>query len=295
MIITNLTDVDYWFGPMHLPAGSGQTLSLDDTTDTSLYLLDDEVADAVNTLYLSSNIHASGYATPFPRPTGVPSLLHGDGSPEGMVYAPQGSLYMRRDSTQAATGLYTKTTGVTINTGWVNIVAPGLQFIDEVTVTTATESDPIYFESIPQKFSHLKIIASLSCASTLTLSMTINGNSGPKYFSQHIQSEGADSVTSTDSQGYTAATLGSVPSAGYFGGYEITLMGYTNPSVVPFTMIGSSSSEPYALSNYSTGLMVTSGLGGPVTSISLAGDPSTGGTFAAGSVATLYGLSGNAS
>jgi hypothetical protein len=120
MIITNLTDFDYWFGPMYLPAGPGTTLNLDDTSDTSLYLLSDEVADAVNTLFLSSNIQVSGYATPFPRPTGVPSVLHGDGSPEGMVYAPQGSIYLRRDSTLASTGLYTKTTGVTVNTGWVN-------------------------------------------------------------------------------------------------------------------------------------------------------------------------------
>jgi hypothetical protein len=65
MIITNLTDVDYWFGPMHL-APSG-TLNLDDTSDTSLYLLNDEVADAVNTLHLSSNIAVTSYATPFPR------------------------------------------------------------------------------------------------------------------------------------------------------------------------------------------------------------------------------------
>jgi hypothetical protein len=124
MIITNLTSADYWFGPMHLPAGSGQTINLDDTSDTSLYLLNDEVADAVNTLFLGSSIAVTSYAMPFPRPTGTPSLLHGDGSPQGKVYAPQGSLYMRRDSTQASTGLYTKTTGVTVNTGWIGVIAP---------------------------------------------------------------------------------------------------------------------------------------------------------------------------
>lgn len=124
MIITNLTGNDYWFGPMHLPAGSGtSTLNLDDTSDTSLYLLNDEVADAVNTLYLASNIEVTSYATPFPRPTGEPSLVHGDGSPEGKVYAPQGSLYMRRDSTHPTTGLYSKTTGVTQNTGWSNVIS----------------------------------------------------------------------------------------------------------------------------------------------------------------------------
>lgn len=54
----------------------------------------------------------------FPRPTGTPQILHGDGAPEGLVYAGQGSLYMRRDGT-GANSLYTKTTGVTISTGWV--------------------------------------------------------------------------------------------------------------------------------------------------------------------------------
>jgi len=121
MLITNQTAVDYWFGPMHLDAGVGQTLTLDDTTDTSLYLIDDDVADAVNTLYLSGMITVSSYNTPFPRPTGVPSLLHGDGSPQGKVYAPQGSLYMRRDNTGPSTALYVKTTVVTLNTGWYAI------------------------------------------------------------------------------------------------------------------------------------------------------------------------------
>ncbi len=105
--------------------------------------------------------------------------------------------------------------------------------------------------------------------------MTVNGSgsNNPEYFSQQIQSEGVNSVTSTNSQGYTVATLGTVPSAGYFGGYEITLMGYKNTSVVPFTMIGASNSEPFALSNYTTGQLITSSLGGPITSITLSGDP----------------------
>jgi hypothetical protein len=45
----------------------------------------------------------------------VPELLHGDGSPEGRVFAPQGSVYMRRDQA----GLYVKATAVTVDTGWV--------------------------------------------------------------------------------------------------------------------------------------------------------------------------------
>ena len=37
-----------------LAAGVGQTLTVDDTSATSLYLTDDGVADAINTLYASS-------------------------------------------------------------------------------------------------------------------------------------------------------------------------------------------------------------------------------------------------
>lgn len=120
MLITNQTNEDYWFGPLHIDAGVGQTLTVDDTTETSLYLTDDAVADAINNLYLATpaKITVSGAAQPFPRPTGVPQLLHGDGSPEGLVYAPQGSIYMRRDNTGATSSLYAKTTGVTISTGW---------------------------------------------------------------------------------------------------------------------------------------------------------------------------------
>jgi len=120
MLITNLTSQDYWFGPLHLPAGNGQTLTVDDTSSTSLYLTDDAVADAINTLYAASpaKITVSGAAAPFPRATGVPELLHGDGSPEGIVYAGQGSLYMRRDNTGGAQ-LYQKSTGIHLNTGWI--------------------------------------------------------------------------------------------------------------------------------------------------------------------------------
>lgn len=117
------------------------TLDLDDTSETSLYLLDDEVADSVNTLYLSSNIAVDSAAEPFPRPTGSPLLLNGDGSPEGMVYAPQGSVYLRRDSVLPVTSLYTKTTGVTQNTGWLSVGFGTLSVSDDDghTVPDATE------------------------------------------------------------------------------------------------------------------------------------------------------------
>jgi hypothetical protein len=117
MLVTNQTNQDYWFGPLHLAAGVGQTLTVDDTTETSLYLTDDAVADALNNLYVAGKITVSSAAAPFPRPTGAPELLHGDGSPEGSAYAPQGSVYMRRDQA----GLYVKTTAATVDTGWVPV------------------------------------------------------------------------------------------------------------------------------------------------------------------------------
>lgn len=122
MLVTNQTAVDYWFGPLHLPAGVGQTLTVDDTSATSLYLLNDSVADAINNLYASGKITVSSATDPFPRPTGTPSLLHGDGSPEGLVFAPQGSIYMRRDGSLTNGGtIYVKLTGITVSTGWYDL------------------------------------------------------------------------------------------------------------------------------------------------------------------------------
>jgi microcystin-dependent protein len=118
MTVTNQTTNDYWFGPLHLPAGIGQTLVVDVTTNVSLYLLDDAVADALNNLYNSGRITVLNQPAPFPRATGTPQILHGDGSPDGRVFAPQGSAYMRRDNTGATSSLYVKTTGITVSTGW---------------------------------------------------------------------------------------------------------------------------------------------------------------------------------
>jgi hypothetical protein len=111
--VQNLTSQDYWFGPLHI--GPGATITVDDTSATSLYLTNDAVADAINNLAAANKIQVTLAAAPFPRPTGTPALLHGDGVPEGRDFAPQGSLYMRRDQA----GLYVKTTAVTLNTGWV--------------------------------------------------------------------------------------------------------------------------------------------------------------------------------
>lgn len=148
MLVTNQTTQDFWFGPLHLLGGIGQQLTVDDTSATSLYLTDDSVADAINTLYASGKITVSSAAAPFPRPTGVPQVIHGDGSPEGLKYAPQGSLYMRRDGADAW-HLYVKTTGTTVNTGWVAL--PGQEFDYAqitsnpagITATTEATSQPV--------------------------------------------------------------------------------------------------------------------------------------------------------
>jgi hypothetical protein len=124
LVVTNQTAMDFWVGPRHLPAGLGQTLTLDDTSDTSLYLTDDSVADALNTLVQSGMVTVTGAVAPFPRPTHAPEFLHGDGSPAGKVYAPQGSLLLRRDNAGGLGALFVKTTGVTFNTGWAAIVDP---------------------------------------------------------------------------------------------------------------------------------------------------------------------------
>jgi microcystin-dependent protein len=122
VIVTNQTSYDYWFGPLHLPGGLGQQITVDDTSETSLYLLDDNVADAINNLAASGRVTVTSAAPIFPRATGTPTVLHGDGSPEGMVYAPQGSLYMRRDGSQYNAGiLYLKASGVASSTGWLDL------------------------------------------------------------------------------------------------------------------------------------------------------------------------------
>lgn len=46
------------------------------------------------------------------------TITEGTGSPEGAVYASAGSLFIRTDS--ATDTLYSKTTAVTLNTGWVS-------------------------------------------------------------------------------------------------------------------------------------------------------------------------------
>jgi hypothetical protein len=122
MLVTNLTSSDIYFGPLHLDAGYGSTLTVDDTSATSLYLLNDSVADALNNAYAAARISVSGQAEPFPRPTGTPQLLHGLGDPEGMVYAAQGSLFMRQDGlTSNGGGLYVKMSGVTSSTMWTDL------------------------------------------------------------------------------------------------------------------------------------------------------------------------------
>lgn len=124
MNINNNTNQDIYFGPLHLPPGA-TGFYVDDTSATSLYLLSDAVADAINNAAQTGQIEVTDAADPFPRPTGDPQLLHGTGNPEGIVFAPQGSVYMRRDGQSGTSNnggvVYSKTTGVTLSTGWVDV------------------------------------------------------------------------------------------------------------------------------------------------------------------------------
>lgn len=120
MLITNQTTDDYWFGPLHLQGGVGQTLTVDDTSETSLYLTDDSVADAINGLYASGRIDVSGAASTFPRSMDCPAILYGDGAPEGSVFAAEASVYLRRDGNEPNSALvYVKSTDCEVNTGWL--------------------------------------------------------------------------------------------------------------------------------------------------------------------------------
>ena len=122
MNVNNLTSQDIYFGPLHL-LPNAVNYYVDDTSATSLYLTNDSVADALNNAYAAGKISVSSQAQPFPRPTGTPEILHGDGSPEGLVFSSQGSIFMRRDNSGANNALYAKTTGIELSTGWLAFAA----------------------------------------------------------------------------------------------------------------------------------------------------------------------------
>jgi hypothetical protein len=124
MQITNLTANQYAFGPYVLNPNSSVTI--DTTTNASLYLTDDHFTDIVNQLVALGYASVTNPPTPFPRVTGVPQLLHGDGSPEGVLFATQGSAFMRRDNSGSNNALYAKTTGPSLSSGWQAFAgAPG--------------------------------------------------------------------------------------------------------------------------------------------------------------------------
>ena len=188
MLVTNQTTQDIYFGPLHLGAGVGTQLTVDDTTATSLYLTSDSVADALNNAYNAGRITVSSQAQPFPRPTGVPQLLHGDGAPEGLVFAPEGSLYMRRDGSGAG-GLYLKTTGVTISTGWqaytTAAVTGGFATLyDSGYLAAAAASIDSGGSGFSTAYNHLKallIARGDTGAVTTTLLLRFNGDTGANY------------------------------------------------------------------------------------------------------------------
>jgi len=112
----------------------------------------------------------------------MPEVLHGDGSPEGLHYAPQGSLFMRRDGADAW-HLYVKSTAVTINTGWIAL--PGQEFDyaqitanpSGITATTEGTSQPVitgdsvYFDGSRVKVSFF--VPKLSSSASLNATFVV--------------------------------------------------------------------------------------------------------------------------
>ena len=243
MLVTNQSSSDIYFGPLHLAGGVGQTLTVDDTSATSLYLTDDAVADALNNAYNAGKITVSGEAQPFPRPTGVPQLLHGNGNPEGIVYAPQGSLYMRRDAGNA-TGLYVKTTGITLSTGWqaytVAAAVSGLvQLYDSGYLPAPQGTLDTGASGFSTALNHLivKLIARGEAAgNNVTLKMTFNGDTGANYDSQGVWA-GTGTPAAESLLGGTYAIPGAVTvipaasaTANYPGLVELEVPFYAQPT-----------------------------------------------------------------
>ncbi|MFL5908948.1 MAG: hypothetical protein ACJ768_00030 [Gaiellaceae bacterium] len=250
MHIVNNTNQDYWFGPLHLPASG--TLDVDDTSSTSLYLTNDQVADAINNLWAATKIGVTLQAQPFPRPTGVPQLLHGDGSPEGLVYASQGSLYMRRDAGNAD-GLYLKTSGITISTGWqaytvASAVSGLVQLYDSGYISAAQATFDTGAAGFSTSFTHLlvKLIGRGDTASNNVQSkMTFNGDTGANYSQVDVSA----SSTTTTAEEYSGTSPSTTPQtsifhpipaasslAAWFGLNQIVLPFYTGTFIKPYTI-----------------------------------------------------------
>jgi hypothetical protein len=78
-------------------------------------------------------------------------VLNGDGSPEGLVYGGQGSVFLRRDKS----GIFQKTTGVHLNTGWIAVGDAPLK------------PSAAAYESIPRQSANGNIAALTSAQLTL--------------------------------------------------------------------------------------------------------------------------------
>jgi len=175
----------------------------------------------------------------------------------------------------------------------VSALAPGMELIEEITVPAGAGVAEISFSSIPQTYSHLKVVASLGSTESSTdtsLSMIANGFISDVYDSQVLSGQGT-TVEAFAYLGATEAFVGVVPPGPYLAGIEITLMGYKNPLVVPFTAVNGfyDGAAGTSGSTLVTGAIGTGDGIAPITSL---GFSMPGPNFVAGSVATLYGLVG---
>lgn len=224
MLVTNQTTSDYWFGPLHLPAGIGQSLTVDDTSATSLYLTDDAVADSINTLYQSGKITVASANPPFPRATSSPEVLHGDGSPEGLVYAAQGSIYLRRDRM----AIFQKNTGVHFNNGWVQIdddddVSPSAALFETFSRENADANlsvlatGTLVLQAIFLPYN--AVVSSISCVSAATAA----GTPTNQWFALYDQNLNKLAVTADDTS--TAWGADAAKTLTISGGFTTTYAG----------------------------------------------------------------------
>jgi hypothetical protein len=112
----------------------------------------------------------------------MPHVAHGDGSPEGLVYAPQGSLYLRRDGGDSW-HLYVKSTAVTVNTGWLAVQGQefdyaqitanpaGITATTEGTSQTVISGNSVYYDGSRVKVSFS--VPKLTSAASLTATFVV--------------------------------------------------------------------------------------------------------------------------
>ena len=163
---------------------------------------------------------------------------------------------------------------------------PAMVLIQKQTLATGASS--VTFSSIPQTYTHLKLLTSTVTSvgsGVVPIDLTFNGDSGVHYFYNIITNSFGTSVTgnSNSATETTFAIMGDAgdnnPSA---ASNEITVMNYTGTSFGK-TMIGECSST-------TQGVYHTAGIWAQTAAVSSITLSLGTGTFSTGSVFSLYGI-----